>query len=99
MNDSYITFSALVPLHRLSFPSYEVAVRLWWDPKVLGAQPLPPDLWLGSRASEVPGGGLDLGEEWLMFLLPHQPKCSLPKVKVCVPGRQGSQVGLEELEG
>lgn len=37
MNDSYITFSALIPLHRLSFLIYEVAVRLWWDPEVLGA--------------------------------------------------------------
>lgn len=37
MNDSYITFSALIPLHRLSFLIYEVAVRLWWDPELLGA--------------------------------------------------------------
>lgn len=50
MSDSYVTFSVLGHLHRFSFISCIVGVRvqgLWWDHKVMCVQSPPLDLCMG----------------------------------------------------
>lgn len=93
MNDRYITFSALVPLHGLSFLSYKVSVRLWSDPKVLGAFGLGAGpqrslvvVWIWVRCG-------------LCFPSPTSLRALCLRARYVFQVSQVSQVGLEELEG